>query len=282
MKLYSIRNWNTIYENNRTRELKNMAWVPVPNSHDGDGYTELVSRKNGAALLGAWLVILQVASRCDPRGTLLRRGEKPHTADSLSRITRLPKEIIAEALIVCSTEPQWLDVVDFTTKPQEGAGIPQEGAVLTHPPDEEGNGKKGMEGNGNGALLPLVGLQDVFDGWNAAAQKSGLPQCLIISDKRRRQIQARLRDDFFVENWRSALVKISDSPFCKGTNDRGWKASFDWFITPDVVAKAMEGKYSGSGTVKKNSMSNVVHFRQDATFDARTPDEIAEQELLKK
>ena len=149
MNLYSIRNWNSIYENNRTRELKNMAWVPVPNSHDGDGYTELVSRKNGAALLGAWLVILQVASRCDPRGTLMRRGQKPHTAESLSRITRLPSEVIAEALTVCSSGPQWLDVVDFVITPQDGAGIPQDGAVFPQSGDEEGKGteQKGIELN---------------------------------------------------------------------------------------------------------------------------------------
>ncbi len=35
----TIRNWSENFENNRTRDLKEMKWIPVPNKHDGDGYT---------------------------------------------------------------------------------------------------------------------------------------------------------------------------------------------------------------------------------------------------
>lgn len=136
--------------------MKNMAWIPIPNKHDGDGYTTLVARKNGAALLGAWLVILQVASRCDPRGTLLRSGRKAHDPQSIARITRLPPEILKEALDVCSTEIDWIEVVTLTTIPQEPEENPQDGAVSTHPTDEEGKGTegKGREGNGSTAHFP--------------------------------------------------------------------------------------------------------------------------------
>jgi hypothetical protein len=34
---------------------------------DGDGYTELVDHDDGAAHLGAWCAIVQIASKCDPR-----------------------------------------------------------------------------------------------------------------------------------------------------------------------------------------------------------------------
>ena len=144
MKLYKIRNWNSHYENNRTRELKKMAWVPVPNSHDGDGYTELVSRKEGAAILGAWLVILQVASRCDPRGTLLRSGGRPHDSASLARITRLSEPIIAEALRVCVDEIQWIEYEEVKSTPHEGAAISHDGAALPQAGDQEWNGMNGM------------------------------------------------------------------------------------------------------------------------------------------
>jgi uncharacterized protein YdaU (DUF1376 family) len=88
--------------------------------------------------------------------------------------------------------------------------------------------------------LPLV---EVFDAWNKTAEKSGLPVCLLMSDKRRRYLTTRLKEDFFVKNWRAALDKVSKSQFCLGMSERGWRASFDWFITPDAVAKVMEGKY---------------------------------------
>jgi hypothetical protein len=83
----------------------------------------------------------------------------------------------------------------------------------------------------------------VFNGWNATAKKVGLPQCLVMSDARRRKLGIRVKDPFFQSNWKTALEKISKSPFCLGCSERGWRASFDWFIQPDAVAKTMEGKY---------------------------------------
>lgn len=148
MKLYKIRDWDKLFENNRTRDMKRMSWVPVPNRHDGDGYTCLVSRKNGAAIYGAWIVILQVASKCDPRGTLLRAPSKPHDAASISRITRIPEADIQAALIACSDETDWLEVEELAKIPQEGAENRQEGAEIPQATDEEWKGReqKGMEG----------------------------------------------------------------------------------------------------------------------------------------
>ncbi len=33
--VYSVVDWSKNYENNRTRELKRMTWLPLPNSFDG-------------------------------------------------------------------------------------------------------------------------------------------------------------------------------------------------------------------------------------------------------
>jgi len=93
-----IKDWSQLYENHRTRTLQSMSWVPVPNTMDGDGYTELMDHPNGAAHLGAWLAILQIASKCDPRGTLVRDGSKPHTAYTLARISRIQPAVFEEAI----------------------------------------------------------------------------------------------------------------------------------------------------------------------------------------
>lgn len=90
----------------------------------------------------------------------------------------------------------------------------------------------------------VASLSLVFEGWNKNAENTTLPKCLVLSDKRRRALESRLRDEFFAENWRAALQKILKSEFLTGTNDRGWTASFDWFIQPDSVIRIMEGKYS--------------------------------------
>ena len=164
MKTYSIKDWSSLYENNRTRDMAVMRWVPVPNRHDGDGYTTLVDRKNGAAMLGCWLAILQVASKCNPRGTLLRDSGQPHTPDSISRITRIPAELIAECIIILVTECKWLDF----NAPQEGAEKPQEGAGFPQATDygREGNRieKKGSIEQTNKGAIPILEEVKSFGG----------------------------------------------------------------------------------------------------------------------
>lgn len=123
--LYRIKDWDRHFENNRTREMKTvMRWIPVPNKHDGDGYCTLVDRPDGAAMLGCWLAILQVASKCDRRGTLLRSASSPHTAGTISRIVRLPEDLLQKALdLLASDEIGWIEVVEFEAS-AGGCGIP--------------------------------------------------------------------------------------------------------------------------------------------------------------
>lgn len=112
--IYRITRWDELYEINRTRELRKMAWVPLPNRQDGDGYTELVASENGPALYGAWVAILLVASKCDPRGTLLRDARnmvrRPHDAESLARISRMPADLMTTALGALA-EIGWIEAV---------------------------------------------------------------------------------------------------------------------------------------------------------------------------
>ena len=77
MILYRIRDWGRLFENNRTRELKRLEWIAVPNKHDSDGFTDLMSREDGPALYGAWVLILEVASKCEIRGVLSRSRRNP-------------------------------------------------------------------------------------------------------------------------------------------------------------------------------------------------------------
>lgn len=61
------------------------------------------------------------------------------------------------------------------------------------------------------------------------------------SSKRKDALKTRLKDKFFRENWREALVKMQASSFCCGA--KNWTASVDWFLQPDSVLKLIEGKY---------------------------------------
>lgn len=164
MKLYRIKNWSDYYENNRTRDLKRLAWVPLPNNHDSDGYTILVERKNGAALFGAWVALVQVASRCGLRGTLMRSTETPHNSASLERITRIPAEIFEEMLKITEFECKWVESEEVAEIPQEGAVTP-----LPHPAGgclEGKERKKGTEPCAGDSELPLFPTaEDIYQAY---------------------------------------------------------------------------------------------------------------------
>jgi len=105
-----VPNWGTRFESYRTRRLRNLRRIRVPIVLESEGYRTLLSHENGAAHYGAWVSILLVASKCNPRGTLLRDNGKPHTTASLAAMTAFPGEIFAEA-IPRLIEIGWLELV---------------------------------------------------------------------------------------------------------------------------------------------------------------------------
>jgi len=93
-----VRDWDRLYENNRSRELRQTAWFPALNDLGADWYAELVAHDEGAAQLGVWYALLMVASRATPRGGLVRGDGQAHTAESLARVTRLSEPLVKAAI----------------------------------------------------------------------------------------------------------------------------------------------------------------------------------------
>lgn len=176
-----------------------MEWVPIPNKMDGDGYTELLDHPNGAAHFGAWIAIVEIASKCKPRGTLLRaipqegavipqegaaipqEGARwlfvPHNSASLARISRIPRAMFDEVLPRLKVI-RWVEYitpyqVDIQI-PQEGASIPQEGAssrarsarfpsLPFRSVPEGGVGETKTHQNGKPSNLPDGEIRDWFE-----------------------------------------------------------------------------------------------------------------------
>lgn len=232
MITYRIRDWSKHFENNRTRGLKELRFVILPNKHDGDGYTELLDHPNGAAHYGAWVSLVQVSSKgkhpaggcgipagcCECRGILLRTGARPHDPVSLSRLTRIPASVYEEALPRL-VKIEWLEseiIVD-----EEVKGIP-------HPPAErkksqsrtplpksagsiEGNGmeQKGMEEKEEHKIVSRGALaSEVFAFWKEHLNH----QDATFDAKRGAAIMARLKEGYTVEQLKLAIrgCKLSD------------------------------------------------------------------------
>lgn len=147
MKVLRIVDWDRHFENNRTRELKRMEWVPVPNKHDGDGFTELLDHRDGVLHYGAWHLILQVASKCDPRGTLLRDGKRAHDLASLSRITRISEKVLKSA-IERLLNIGWIEIYDDPALECDNPAL----ACASRARVPEGKGRERREGKEEGSL----------------------------------------------------------------------------------------------------------------------------------
>lgn len=126
--IYRIANWNTKYENNRSREVKDAQWFPCPNVFDGDGYCYMVAGKDGPLAYCGWILLCGVASRCNPRGVLIQTTGHPHTPETIAAKTRVPVRVI-ELAIDRALHTKWLEPHEGAIPSQEGAGSSQEGAT---------------------------------------------------------------------------------------------------------------------------------------------------------
>jgi len=86
-------------------------------------------------------------------------------------------------------------------------------------------------------------VKDVIEAWNDLAVDRGLPKVSKVTEARRRQVQARIKEYPDAGDWSKALSAIDKSKFLCGDNDRGWRANFDFLLQPSTFIKLLEGTY---------------------------------------
>lgn len=150
---YRVADWHENFETSETKKLKVLKWVPLPNKQDGDGYTLLLDHEKGPAHFGCWTAMLQLASKCELRGSFLRKigaAWVPHDADSISRITRMPKSLVLTT-VKRLLEIGWLEELSAfpATSPEKTAAPPGEPVLKGSEGKGSGSEVKGMEGNGS-------------------------------------------------------------------------------------------------------------------------------------
>lgn len=108
MTVYTIKNWGKVFENFRSRELKEPKYVCWPVRLDSEGLGMLLETPDGLQAFGVFSVLVQLAAKCPVRGTLEdERG--PWTVDRISKHLRIPRDILTRAFaLLSSTEIGWL------------------------------------------------------------------------------------------------------------------------------------------------------------------------------
>jgi uncharacterized protein YdaU (DUF1376 family) len=84
--------------------------------------------------------------------------------------------------------------------------------------------------------------QEVVDAWQTRMVPQGFPAIRKMTGQRERLLRARLRDST-LDEWLQAMAALERSAFCRGENDRGWRADFDFLLQPKSFTGLLEGKY---------------------------------------
>ena len=135
MKAYRIRAWNTVHEKSDTRKCESLSWVSVPLRHDTSGFRRLMKQPDGAAMYGAYLMMVEVSGKLprSMRGWLVSREGVALDAESLSLKTGAPEELFQKTLEFLSTKNQgWIELDEFCL-----STLPARPEILP-PPDRTG------------------------------------------------------------------------------------------------------------------------------------------------
>lgn len=115
-RLYSIRDWDSHFEVAQSKRSERTRWVAIPNKHDGKSFRRLMRMKNGMALYGAWILIVQVASKCPVRGRL-EDDDGPLTAADIADKASADEKIVQAALDACSSKAiGWIDFEEVNSE----------------------------------------------------------------------------------------------------------------------------------------------------------------------
>lgn len=269
-----IVDWEENFENSRTRRIENLRWVPIPNKHDSDGYTTILDHPDGPAHYACWVVITQVASKCHPRGTLLRAPQQGHDSASLARVTRIPQELF-ESAIPRLLAVGWLERISsdgtaLETGCHEGVtqvapkcheGVTEGKGIEGKGREEKGREKKGREGKEPvKAGDPPEGLLELIDGWNSLGDsivkpgngaRRDPPAKAVLAGWKRAQKEPEQRDAF--RDIPKVLDAIRQARFCHGG---GW-FSLPWLFGKNQngefnVVKLLAGAYERNANGKRN------------------------------
>jgi hypothetical protein len=93
-------------------------------------------------------------------------------------------------------------------------------------------------------VTPPCPHQDIVSLYHATLP--GLPRIQKWSDRRKRLLQARWREDRdrqSLEWWKGYFGRVKESGFLRGENDRGFRADLEWLLVEKNMIKTIEGKY---------------------------------------
>ena len=206
--IYSITDWDSAFENAASRKYKDTRWVPIPNRFDGERITTLIC-DGGSSIYGAWCAAVLVASRCDPRGTLVRKNGKPYDSFALERITRI-QHTIFETMFEMAVEVGLMEVSGGQAHPKPTAR-PLGTHLEPKPSPTKERKNEGTEGKKEQGVVLAFNTAAFFQAWGEW-------------EVHRLQIKKKLTP-LAVTKQMNALKKLGEAPAIAAINHsiaQGW------------------------------------------------------------
>jgi len=100
-------------------------------------------------------------------------------------------------------------------------------------------------------------LVDLWNEFSAKLPKAHTP----ISSARLKKIQTRIKDRPDPELWKAAIIRLAESNFANGLNDRAWVAGFDFILQTESLDKILEGKYDNRRVVTKQERHYIEQMQ---------------------
>ncbi len=115
--------------------------------------------------------------------------------------------------------------------------------------EEKSREENTREEKRTGELKPGDEVVLFFEFWNSQEK---LPKAMKLTSARRVKIKMRIKESG-LENLKSVVLVITETPFLLGENDRSWKADLDWLVANEQNGlKVSEGKYKTNSTKAKS------------------------------
>ena len=105
-----------------------------------------------------------------------------------------------------------------------------------------------------------INYSNIMESWNKVIPTSHIQQ---MNDTRKNLFKSRFKPYFkgSYEEWNNFLIKISNISFLWGSNDRQWKADFNWVLNENNLLKILEGKYESDKIESLSSTDSIYETR---------------------
>jgi hypothetical protein len=87
-----------------------------------------------------------------------------------------------------------------------------------------------------------------------------LPSVRILSDARKRDVKNRLKK-YTLDDFAELFQRAESSDFLKGNKQGGWRATFDWLIKEDNMAKVLNGNFDNRMEKRKKNGQSSMDMR---------------------